>query len=158
MVDPDLTFFLFIVVVSAAVVGAIGALVARAKNRSEAEGCLLGFLLGPFGMLIEALLPTQPGTQPFVGPYGVPALPPGVRFRPADGRVVRDCPFCAEEILANAVVCRFCSRPVQPVELPPPLPGPAVRCYVCQKPLTPDEARDFNGVTMCPEHYASAIL
>jgi hypothetical protein len=35
----------------------------------------------------------------------------------ADGavRVERDCPFCAEPILARARVCKHCGRDVEPV-------------------------------------------
>ena len=36
----------------------LGVWIASAKRRSEAEGCLLGCLLGPFGVLLEALMPT----------------------------------------------------------------------------------------------------
>ena len=33
----------------------------------------------------------------------------------AGERVERDCPYCAERILARARVCRFCGRDVEPV-------------------------------------------
>lgn len=35
---------------------------------------------------------------------------------PAEARVERECPYCAEKILARAQVCRFCGRAVQPIE------------------------------------------
>jgi hypothetical protein len=31
------------------------------------------------------------------------------------GRVERECPFCAERILARARVCKHCGREVPPV-------------------------------------------
>lgn len=34
----------------------------------------------------------------------------------AGSRVERECPYCAERILARAQVCRFCDRAVQPLE------------------------------------------
>jgi uncharacterized membrane protein YdbT with pleckstrin-like domain len=34
---------------------------------------------------------------------------------PADGRVERDCPYCAERILARARVCKHCGRDVAPM-------------------------------------------
>lgn len=37
-----------------------GRKVAVTRNRGAAEGFLLGFWLGPFGVLIEALLPALP--------------------------------------------------------------------------------------------------
>jgi uncharacterized membrane protein YdbT with pleckstrin-like domain len=44
-----------------------------------------------------------------VTPAGAPALDAGPR-------VERECPYCAERILARAQVCRFCDRAVQPLE------------------------------------------
>ena len=43
------------------VMGALGAFVALQKGRSPIEGLMMGFLFGPFGLLITALLPTTPG-------------------------------------------------------------------------------------------------
>ena len=47
----------------------------------------------------------------------VPA-PAGPGGAPADGapRDERECPYCAERILARAQVCRFCDRAVEPLE------------------------------------------
>jgi hypothetical protein len=41
------------------VCGCLGAWVARQKGRGGDEGFYLGFLFGPFGVLIEALLPNK---------------------------------------------------------------------------------------------------
>jgi hypothetical protein len=38
----------------------LGSWVAMQKNRSEGEGALLALIFGPFGVLIEALLPDNP--------------------------------------------------------------------------------------------------
>lgn len=52
-------------VVAAAVVGTafgvFGGWVASQKGRDVGEGVALGFVLGPFGVLIEALLPSHTG-------------------------------------------------------------------------------------------------
>jgi uncharacterized membrane protein YdbT with pleckstrin-like domain len=45
------------------------------------------------------------GSQPVAGAAGHPAEP----------RVERDCPYCAERILARARVCKHCGRDVVPV-------------------------------------------
>jgi hypothetical protein len=38
---------------------ALGRWVALEKNRSFREGVILGLLFGPFGVIVEALLPTK---------------------------------------------------------------------------------------------------
>ena len=42
----------------------LGAWVATQKGRGPAEGLILGLLFGPYGTLIEALLPNQEGGPP----------------------------------------------------------------------------------------------
>jgi hypothetical protein len=51
--------FIFVIIVSCAVFGATGYWVAGVKRRSTDEGMWLGVLLGPLGVIIETLLPTQ---------------------------------------------------------------------------------------------------
>ena len=46
----------------------------------------------------------------------VGTLPGGAAPADAGSRVERECPYCAERILARAQVCRFCDRAVQPLE------------------------------------------
>lgn len=101
-----------------------------------------------------------------------PSLPKGVRQRASDARLVRDCPFCAEEILAGAVVCRHCNRDVQPYEAPGAelLPGSGAQhhtarvlsdqkrfCKVCEGPIPAGEAPvDRQGRYYCRAHAAYA--
>ena len=54
--DGMLVFFVTTVVVFGFSI--LGGWLAREKNRDATEGYALGFLFGPFGVLIEALLPT----------------------------------------------------------------------------------------------------
>ena len=56
---------LLILLVVGVVFGFLGVFVATQKRRSDAEGFFLGFLFGPLGVLIEALLPAD-------SPSGVP--------------------------------------------------------------------------------------
>jgi uncharacterized membrane protein YdbT with pleckstrin-like domain len=46
----------------------------------------------------------------------VPAAGPGTAPADAVPRNERECPYCAERILARAQVCRFCDRAVEPLE------------------------------------------
>jgi hypothetical protein len=56
--------FLVIFVVMGVVFGLLGAWIASQKNRSEGEGLALGCIFGPFGALIEALMPTMQDEGP----------------------------------------------------------------------------------------------
>lgn len=50
-------FFVGLVIVSAIVFAGFGAWIARQNGRRPAEGFMLGFCFGPFGVLVEALMP-----------------------------------------------------------------------------------------------------
>ena len=50
----------FTAVVSIAVFSILGCWVAIEKNRPIGEGLILGGVFGPYGVLIEALLPNKP--------------------------------------------------------------------------------------------------
>jgi hypothetical protein len=50
-------FYVLVVMIGSGVCGALGLWLADRKLRSSAEGLLLGVLLGPLGVLIEAALP-----------------------------------------------------------------------------------------------------
>ena len=43
-------------------------------------------------------------------PVAAPSIPSGASLAGADARVERDCPFCAERILAKAKICKHCGR------------------------------------------------
>lgn len=69
--------------------GIAAAMVASSKGRSAGGWFFLGLILGPFGLLF-ALLAGKEG--------------------PAEGE--RKCPFCAEFIKREAIVCKHCGRDV----------------------------------------------
>jgi hypothetical protein len=50
------------ILVGLTICGALGMKIADHKRRSPAEGFLLGFMLGPLGVIIEAALPDE-GTR-----------------------------------------------------------------------------------------------
>ncbi|MGE4196031.1 MAG: hypothetical protein AB7G11_02760 [Phycisphaerales bacterium] len=56
------------------ILGPFGLFVAAAKRRSKLEGFLLGLLFGPFGILIEALLPNGERPAPAGRPRPDPML------------------------------------------------------------------------------------
>jgi hypothetical protein len=63
--------WLILIGISAAVFSGLGGWVATQKRRDTGEGMVLGLLFGPFGVLVEALLP-QGGEQPGNSPTGPP--------------------------------------------------------------------------------------
>jgi hypothetical protein len=44
--------------------GLVGGYIAGEKNRSPGEGFVLGFALGPLGLLVAVLMPTKPAPKP----------------------------------------------------------------------------------------------
>lgn len=92
------------IIVLWSVFGVVGYLLARQKGMDPTVGCLWGFFLGPIGWLIVALSGDQPKTTA------------------PDGRPLRKCPACAEMVLAEASVCRYCQAQLPPMphpEIPP---------------------------------------
>jgi hypothetical protein len=102
--------FLFLVIILSIITGIIGEWIAKKKGRREREGFWLGFLLSIIGLIIEGVLPKLSKPDPVMQPSGIN----GRVFdaSASDGRPRRKCPFCAEMILAEARVCRYCQRDV----------------------------------------------
>lgn len=104
--------------------GMIGAAIMSARSHSSATGFVLGVIFGPLGVLIASVLALQPAQAANT------AEMMGQQDR-------RPCPHCAEMIMRDAKVCRFCGREVEP--LPKPISvvplvisgGSLVRCPVC---------------------------
>jgi ribosomal protein S27E len=121
---------------------AIGAAIAKSKNRNWTEGLLLGGLLGVIGVIIELFMSAQGSVLPPSGWYPDPEGSDSQRFwngrewgdlppRPANSRApqavdagaavqgpTKKCPDCAETILAAANVCKHCGYRVTPPSAP----------------------------------------
>jgi len=92
------------------VTGAIGYRVAERRGRPGAEGFWLGFFFSVLGIFIELML--RRGEQPrIILPQFEQPQMTNRKLRlvvSRRDRPFRECPFCAEMILAEASVCRFC--------------------------------------------------
>ena len=86
--------------------GLLAAYIAGAKQRTAAWA-FLGFLLGPLGVIIVALLPELAPPEDAVR-YGTNEAGESVQISGP-----RACPFCAETIQPAAVVCKHCGRDVR---------------------------------------------
>jgi hypothetical protein len=91
--------FWIAVLIAALIFGLIGAWIARKKGRDSAEGFALGFFLSAIGLIIEGLLPEIRSTAP--------------------GRPQRKCPYCAEMVLAEAILCKHCHKELPKREIRP---------------------------------------
>lgn len=83
----------------------IGGLIGRSKDR-WGWGVALGLLLGPIGLIIVAVMP--PGEHASLLPKQAPIVVVPSSTATIDTRPRVPCPQCAELIIADANVCRFC--------------------------------------------------
>lgn len=89
--------------------GFIAAGIASGRNHNAGVWFVIGALFGVFGLIGAFLLPDKSKSAE--------KSPIAPNTSDIDNQT-RTCPFCAEEIKAKAVVCRFCGKEVSPVETP----------------------------------------
>lgn len=106
------------------VCGLVGAAITENRGHGAGLGFFLGALFGPLGILIAAVLAVQPVSQ---------TVNPQLQATNQDRR---PCPYCAEMILREAKVCRFCGRDIEPLPAisaiaPLEVRGDFLRCPNC---------------------------
>jgi len=103
------------IVIAVWIICGIGAgAIASSKGRSGCGWLILGFFLGPLGLIISAGMSNEKQTA---------ALARLQQTQSATVGELRACTVCAEQIQRAAVKCRFCGTDITP--LPPPAPSGA---------------------------------
>lgn len=94
------------------------AAIAKSKGRDSMGWFWLGLLLGPIGILIIGFMEK---VQLDIAPRNEAINPINHPSSSGDSDRTK-CPFCAELILKEAKICRFCGRDLPLPPAPPPLP------------------------------------
>lgn len=88
--------------------GVVTGVIGSAKGRDGFGWFLLGCVLGIFGVILVACMPSLKAQ-----PVQMMALEPAPRAEPRMQRV-KICPDCAEEVLADARICKHCRHEFRP--------------------------------------------
>jgi uncharacterized membrane protein YeaQ/YmgE (transglycosylase-associated protein family) len=107
-----------LIIVLLIVCGVFGAYILDRHDKSRI-GFLLGLILGPIGSLVAFLMRSNLNCEEDQRNHKelLKALQ-GMGSTEADRRE-RQCPFCAERVLEEARVCRFCNRDLEPSRIRP---------------------------------------
>lgn len=120
--------------------------VAQSKGAGGCGWLILGFLLGPIGLIIAVVQPSR-----VLVPAGMTQQPQGP---------TRLCPHCRSHIPIDATVCRYCQRECEPpteADIRPAIPPTCKNGYPhrwVQSQLYPGEL----ACKTCRIHYPPAML
>lgn len=112
-ITPEMFTVGVVAILAGVVFARFGVQIAARKGRSRVEGAILGLLLGPLGLLIEALCKSRRKRAP----SRVPPEPDLERAQPLPERGFVPCANCKELVyfvqkdIGTSVSCPICDRP-----------------------------------------------
>lgn len=125
--------------------GIFSAIIASSKGRSGFGWLVLGLIFGVLALLAVGFMPAVK-TGDAMQKMGQPPIAPE-----------RKCPFCAETIKAEAIVCKHCGRDVEPVAIEEAATPPTkfLTCPHCGAALGENKAfchkcQKETGLNICP--------
>jgi hypothetical protein len=106
-----LTFIIVVLLIQASIFGFFCAYLAGEKNRGQSDWFWLGFIFSFVALLVLMGVPSRR------------ALAVSTSGSASISDITRKCPFCAETIKAQAILCRYCGHEVEAVMVTPENPA-----------------------------------